>query len=625
MNRMTLPANPDAWGLCQGYWDVSGHWHDVPGETTASVLASMGADAPAPPFAAPLITVDEDGPLPALPEGKLDLEGGGSVAAGGSREVGRLPLGYHRFQSADGVQSLSIAVCPSRCPAPPPARSWGWAVQLYSARSNASWGIGDFADLRRLVHWAGGSGASFVLLNPLHAPAPGPVPEPSPYFPSSRCFINPLYINVEDVPGAAGDAGTSDLGQKARALNNERLIDRARVWALKSEALERLFMCFEENEDPRFEAYLQRAGAILDNYTSFCALADVHGVPWQHWPEQLRRPDGPGLAAFASSEEGRARKRYHGWLQWLCEAQLGAATEGTGVRLMCDLAVGADGCGADAWLWQDVFALDMRVGAPPDDFNPAGQDWGLPPWDPWRLRAVGYEPYLETLRAVLRPAGALRVDHVMGLFRLFWVPLGEEPSVGTYVRYPWEDMVRLLRLEAVRAGACVVGEDLGTVEDYVREVLAGSGVMSYKLFWFEPQPPREWPAQALGAVTTHDLPTVAGVWTGADVAAQRRIGMAVNEESSAALRSRLSEWTGSGDDRPLDEVISATYEALSEAPCSFLVAGLEDALAVEERPNMPGTIAQWPNWCLSLPLPLEELEQNQLAAAIARHLSGAGG
>jgi 4-alpha-glucanotransferase len=266
----------------------------------------------------------------------------------------------------------------------------------------------------------------------------------------------------------------------------------------------------------------------------------------------------------------------------------------------------------------------MRVGAPPDDFNTKGQNWGLPPLDPWKLRAAAYEPFIETLRAVLRPAAGLRVDHVMGLFRLFWVPLGSEASEGTYVRYPWHDMVALLRLEATRAGAYIVGEDLGTVEDHVRDVLSDSGVLSYRLFWFEDRPPSEWSNQALGAVTTHDLPTIAGVWTGCDIAAQRTAGLAVNEQSCGELRRRLSEWTGSEDNRPLPEVIEATYAALGEAPCALVAAVLDDATSVEERPNMPGTIDEWPNWCLALPVPLEQVQQSELAAAIARSLSSPG-
>jgi 4-alpha-glucanotransferase len=382
-----------------------------------------------------------------------------------------------------------------------------------------------------------------------------------------------------------------------------------------------LFAHFEQSGgDQGFDQYVRERGKVLDGYTSFCALAERFGLPWQDWPVEYRHPGERAVTDAVASPTVISRKRFHAWLQWLCEAQLRDATKSG--RILCDLAVGVDRGGADAWFWQDAFALGMRVGAPPDEFNTTGQNWGLPPLDPWKLRAAAYEPYLETLRAALRPGAGLRVDHVMGLFRLFWVPVGSEASEGTYVRYPWHDMVALLRLEAVRAGAYIIGEDLGTVEDHVREVLLGSGVLSYKLFWFEEKQPAEWAHQALGAVTTHDLPTIAGVWTGSDVVAQREAGLAVNEQAAADLRRRLAEWTGSSDDRSLPEVIEATYAALGQAPCALLAAVLDDAACVEERPNMPGTIDEWPNWCLALPVPLEQVEQSDLAAAIARRLGG---
>jgi len=625
-----------AWGVQPGYWDVDGHWREVPETTLRAVLEAMGAAIPgtsdgvqpAPPGNAPLFTAAQTGPWPYLPGGTLTLETGGTIElpADGPRPD-ELPLGYHRFEPAQPSSGGSpaewpriVAVCPSRCPEPPPGRTWGWSAQLYAARSSSSWGIGDFADLRSLVDWAAANGAGFVLLNPLNAPAPGPVPEPSPYFPSSRCFLNPLYIRVEEVPGAGDLAEIATLAVKAKALNAERLIDRTSVWALKSEALEALFARFEQaGGDDRFEMYTRKRGKVLDGYTSFCALAERFGVPWQDWPAEYRHPDNPAVAESAASQGGRSRKRYHAWLQWLCEAQLASASNGG--RLLCDLAVGVYGGGADAWFWQGAFALGMRVGAPPDDFNTKGQDWDLPPLDPWKLRAAAYEPYIETLRAVLRPAAGLRVDHVMGLFRLFWVPLGLEAAEGTYVRYPWHDMVALLRLEAARAGAYIVGEDLGTVEDHVREVLSDSGVLSYRLLWFEDERPSEWSQQALGAVTTHDLPTIAGVWTGRDIAAQRNAGLAVNEQGWGEFKRRLCEWTGSDVNRPLPEVIEATYGVLGEAPCALIAAVLDDAASVEERPNMPGTIDEWPNWRLALPLPLEQVEQSELAAAIARSLS----
>jgi 4-alpha-glucanotransferase len=619
-----------AWGVEPGYWDATGQWRDAPEAALQAVLAAMGASEPGPPRTeVPLLLVGEQGPWPELGPCTLDLEDGGTLELGPlEARPEKIPIGYHRVRSADAAGddgregSIVVAVSPPTCPEPAAPRSWGWSVQLYAARSTESWGIGDFADLATLARWAASNGASFLLLNPLHAPVPGPVPEPSPYFPSSRCFLNPLYISVPHVPGAQGLGELGELSEKARALNEKRLIDRASVWAYKSEALEKIFARFEaEGGDSRFDSYLVERGKVLDGYTNFCALAEIYGLPWHGWPEAYRRPDSPALADALATPEAGSRKRYHAWLQWTCERQLRDATK-CGAGIVVDLAVGVDGRGADAWLWQDVFALGMRAGAPPDGFNRNGQDWGLLPWDPWRLRSVGYEPYLQMLRSVLRPAVGLRVDHVMGLFRLYWVPLGLQPSQGTYVRSPWQETVGLLRLEARRAGAFVVGEDLGTVEQHVREILAGSKVLSYKLFWFEDRPPAQWPSQALGAITTHDLPTVAGVWTNADFEAQKRLGLPLSEEMTAAMRMRLAEWTGSHDGRPLPEVIEATYGCLATAPCSLLAAVLDDAAAAEERPNMPGTTAEWPNWSISLPVPIEALEQSELAAAIARKLRG---
>jgi 4-alpha-glucanotransferase len=618
--------DPEAWGIAPGYWDVAGQWHDVAGSTVAAVLAAMGATGTAPEEDVPLLVVEQGGPWDALPAGDLELEDGQRLAVGPGRS-GDLPVGYHRLVPEGGGRPVTVAVAPGRCPAPPPGRTWGWSVQLYGARSGASWGIGDFADLRRLVGWAGANGAGFVLVNPLHAPAPGAVPEASPYFPSSRCFLNPVYIRVEEVPGADGDPTVAALGERARALNQHRLVDREQVWGYKSEALELLFARFDQGapsapDQLDFESFRERRGRTLDLYTTFCAIAERHGLPWQEWPEELRHPEGAAVGALAADPDAGRRKRYHAWLQWLCEAQLAAAGDVNGAGLLCDLAVGADGGGADAWMWQDTLALGMRVGAPPDEYNLQGQDWGLPPWDPWRLRSTGYGPYIEVLRSVLRGARGLRIDHVMGLFRLFWVPAGATPAEGAFVRSPWQDMVGLLELEAHRAGAYVVGEDLGTVEDHVREVLGHSGALSYRLLWFEPGPPSSWPSQALAAVTTHDLPTVAGAWTGADLEAQQRIGLAANEAGAADMRSRLATWAGVPADATPAEAVEAAYAALASAPCALLAAVLEDAALVEERPNMPGTIDQWPNWCLALPVTIEQLETSPLAQRLMGHLRG---
>jgi len=610
-----------AWGVEAEYLDASGQRREVPPATLRAVMRAMGASEPSPPQGSPMLVVGEQGPWPELPAGRLQLEAGGEVDLGPlGQRPGVLPAGYHQLHK-DGGGELTVAVCPPTCPPPPEGRSWGWSVQLYATRSRQSWGIGDFADLASLAKWAASDGARFLLVNPLHPAVPGPAPQDSPYFPSSRSFLNPLYISVPDVPGARGLPCFAELEQKAKSLNDKRLIERSQVWAYKSQALELAFELFERRgPNASFERFVAERGKALDGYTNFCTLAERFGLPWQSWPRQYRDPSTSAVVSLGSDPVAARRKRYHAWLQWICAQQLERAAH-SGAGLVVDLAVGVDGTGADAWLWQGTFALTMRVGAPPDNFNLSGQDWGLPPWVPWKLRAAAYEPYLQMLRGVLHGAVGLRVDHVMGLFRLFWVPLGQEPSSGAYVHYPWQDMLGLLRLEASRAGAFVVGEDLGTVEPQVREALAASGALSYRVFWFEDRQPPEWPEQALGAITTHDLPTVAGVWTGADLEAQRSLGLALDEHSMYALRQRLAQWTGSAEGRPVEEVIEATYAVLATAPCSLLAAVLDDAAAVVERPNMPGTAGAWPNWRLALPQPLEDIRTSQLARAIALRLA----
>ena len=250
-------------------------------------------------------------------------------------------------------------------------------------------------------------------------------------------------------------------------------------------------------------------------------LAEQFGRDWREWPDKYRHPGNPEVVRFGKIQ--RRRVRFHQWVQWLVDRQLAAAS--SAVPVMHDMALGVDPAGADAWMWQDVFALGMSVGAPPDEFNTRGQDWGVPPFNPWALRAAGYRPFVETIRAALRHAGGLRLDHVMGLFRQWWVPAGASAADGVYVRYPAGDLLDIVALECQRAGAYAVGEDLGTVEDEVRTELRARGVLSYKVLWFEDRPPSEYPVQALASVSTHDLPTVAGMWTGSDLDDQRKLGM----------------------------------------------------------------------------------------------------
>jgi 4-alpha-glucanotransferase len=574
----------------------------------------MGA-TPGGPSPGPVLTVRVDRAVPRLPPGTLTLEDGATIRLTGTLPP-RVPPGYHHLEPDDGPP-VKLIVSPGRCPLPSEA-AWGFAAQLYATRSNQSWGFGDLSDLKRLGQWSATLGAGFVVVNPLHASGPTFPQQPSPYFAGSRCFLNPLYLAVERIPAAAGRPDLVELAAAGRALNDVRLIDRDRVWKLKSAALEAMFVDF--TGDPDFDAYVAARGPALKGFATFCALAELHGGLWQAWPSELHDPASGAVREFVVSAVGSARLRYHAWLQWLLDDQL---EEAAGcLPIVSDLAVGVDPGGPDAWVWQEAVAGGMRVGAPPDRFNTRGQNWALPPFDPWRLRAAGYQPWIESLRGALRRGSGLRIDHVMGLFRLFWIPVAGTPFEGVYVRYPQEDLLNIVALEAHRAGAFVVGEDLGTVESGVRRTLAGRNLLSYKLWWFQEDRPPAWPAKALGAVSTHDLPTIAGVLSGSDLAAQRQLGLEPNEAASIRLRKKLVTRTGADDTTPVTEVITRVYADLATAPCVLLTATLDDALALEERPNVPGTVDEWPNWRLALPLSLEEVERMELPRAIAAQLGG---
>ena len=604
--------DPEAWGVATGYEDVAGTWHAAPGSTVDAILAAMGAteDGPPPPRAWVVV----EGDVVHGGDGwELDLEDG--TCLDGDGDLPAIPLGYHTLRRI-GLPSIRLIVSPGTCHLPADLFTWGWAVQLYAVRSRDSWGMGDLGDLRRLSTWSRSLGSRMTLLSPLHASIVGAPQQRSPYFPSSRCFRNPIYLRIEDVPGAA-DARLDLIALSARgkALTTGRVIDRDAVWALKLEALERLWRRFDG--DPAFDEYCDEQGPALAGFAAFCALAEQHGAPWTNWPAALHDPASVEVLEFVDANVDRIR--FHQWLQWLVDLQLWSA--GGETDLMQDLAVGVDPGGADAWLWSDCFASGVRVGAPPDEFNTQGQDWGLPPFDPWRLRAAAYEPFIRTVRAGFRHAGGLRVDHVMGLFRLFWIPPGAGAADGTYVRYPWQDMLRIVALESVRAGAYVVGEDLGTVEPQVRDELQKAKVLSYRLLWFEEAAPAGFPRDALAAVTTHDLPTVAGLWGGADLAELRRLDLAPNEESTAAIVARLKELGGLSDGDPDGEVVEIAYELLASAPSRLVTATLDDALVVEERPNVPGTTDERPNWSLALPALLEDIEVDTRAATIAGTLN----
>ena len=615
--------DPAAWGVLTGFRDATGGWRTASPETISAVLDALGADSERPADDGAVLVV-RAGRRPRLAApATLVLEDGTDLGTVSGRLPAGLPLGYHRLAREDGT-STRLIVSPGRCHLPPRLRTWGWAVQLYALRSRRSWGIGDLADLADLAaRSAAELGAGMLLVNPLHAAAPTIPQQTSPYYPSSRLYRNPLYLRIEDVPGAAA-LGTrlEGLAAAGRELNRERLIDRDAVFGLKSEALESIWNGF--HGDPGFDAYRAAEGEQLERFATWCALAEVHGPRWQEWPEGLRRPTGAEVERFRA--ERRRRVDHHAWLQWLIDRQLAAASEPLAV--MHDLAVGVDPGGADAWSWQEILTPGVRVGAPPDEFNTAGQDWGLPPFHPWRLRRAGYEPFAASIRAAMRHAGALRVDHVMGLFRLYWIPAGLDPALGAYVRFPHAEMLDVLALESVRAGAYVCGEDLGTVEDTVPTELARRRMLSYRLLWFETDPPELYPRRALSAITTHDLPTIAGMWTGSDIEDQVRAGVDPNLASTAAIRERIIHLTGLNGDAPVDRVVEALHARLARAPSAVVTATLDDCLGVAERPNMPATMDTWPNWRLALPATLDEIlddrRTRRTAELIGRRRPGRG-
>ena len=432
--RAELTRRAQREGVAVSYQNWRGRLVQVPEETLAAVLSALGDDG----------TLGDD----ELRSGSANPE----------------------------VRALGGAVAPF-----PARRSWGFAVQLYSVRSRASWGHGDLHDLADLAVWSGGDlGADFVLVNPLHAAEPRPPVSPSPYLPMSRRQISPLYLRVEDIPEyqglSAGDrARVEALAAPLRAASTTAaLIDRDAVWAAKLAALE-LIRAVPLTASRRAErdAFLARDRRALGDWAAWCALAEVHGPDWRSWPAALT---DPGSAEVTELRRKLAdRIEFHAWLQWLAAEQLAAAQQaarraGMSIGVITDLAVGAHPGGADAWARQDVIVPGISVGAPPDEFNQRGQNWTLPPWHPGRLAAQGGLPLTELIAANTRTAGGLRVDHVMGLARLWWIPAGMSPDLGTYVRYDHELMAGVLATEVARADALAIGEDLGTVEPWLRKV-----------------------------------------------------------------------------------------------------------------------------------------------------------
>lgn len=589
---------------------------------------------------APTIAVRVDEPPRRLPGAAAVVSEDGQRIEVSDELPTDLAVGWYRLHLRDGREATLVAA-PPRVPATP--ATWGWMLQLYGLRSASSWGVGDLGDLREFVNWTAAThGAGAVLLNPLHAPGPTHPVQPSPYTPSSRRFSNPLALRIEDLDAYRhADPETRAEVDALRVSPNTERIDYDLVWAAKRGALELLWRA-QGRPSPLAGT---TAPAGLADWAAYCALAERHGGRWSRWPEPLR--DVAGSAVAAARRELAPRIAFHAWVQQQCAVQLAnvrAAARDAGMALgvLHDLPVGVDADGADAWALADMFATGARVGAPPDNFTPLGQDWGLPPWRPDRLAATGYSAFRDMLRAVLAHADGLRIDHVAGLWRLWWIPPGDGPDRGTYVHYDAEIMLAALATEAHRANATVVGEDLGTVEPEVTEALAANGMLGCAVSWFtrdesapdEPLlPSAKWPSRAAASLSTHDLPTAAGFLRGDHVRVRAGLGLLkdVPAEEHTAEKER-AEWLAllraegllDGDHPDESTIIVAMHRFLASTPSRLKLISPYDVLAEPRQPNLPGTVDEYPNWRLPLPETLERLRADprvdEVAAAFTEAL-----
>jgi 4-alpha-glucanotransferase len=717
---MTMPAASlvelaGRFGVATEYKDSSGENVDVPATTLVSVLAALGVAAETERDRVAALSAHDrwywSRSLPATVVGRagaetrfwahvshgqpaevwLELEDG--TVRGHIRQVGDsagalldgrrigeasfvlpddLPPGYHRLHlrcggNAASEASAALIVAPDWLGLPSrldSCRVWGLTTQLYSVRSRASWGVGDLTDLTDLAVWSAlQHGADYVLVNPLHAAAPTTPMEPSPYLPASRRYFNPLYLRIEAIGEFAEllDHGPVRqlrlrVQQQAAALD---VIDRDAAWAAKRTALELLYRVPRTaGRELAYAAYRASEGAALDDFATWCALAERYGADWRKWPEPLRHPTSAGVTEFAETHAQAVD--FHRWLQWqldeqLATAQSRAVAAGMALGIIEDLAVGVHACGADAWALQDVLAQGVTAGAPPDDFNQLGQDWSQPPWRPDRLAEQEYLPFRALIAAVLRHAGGVRIDHIVGLFRLWWIQNGSPPTRGTYVHYDHEAMVGIAMLEAYRADALVVGEDLGTVEPWARDFLRARGVLGTSILWFEfepdespektpgkppkPLPAERWREYCLSSVTTHDLPPTAGYLSGDHVRLREALGLLARPvaEEMDSDRAQQASWMaelrrvgllpdGADPEGDPEQTVLALYRYLGRTPSRLLGAALTDAVGDRRTQNQPGTVDEYPNWRVPLagpdgrPLLLEDVFTNRRAAALAEVL-----
>ena len=682
-----------AYGVATEYWDQSGGLVQVGAATVAAVLEALGLDVSSdgaigaaleekrlrdwrrmlPPVfvmrqgddrrlwvhigdghPARAWIITEDGR-------RLDLEqmdfwvepvevDGALVGEASFRVPGDLPLGWHTVHAESDGQSASAPVVSAPHRLDPAAiagdRQWGLMTQVYAMRSSTSWGLGDLRDLATLAEWSGRElGAGFVLINPLHAASPVPPMAPSPYLPVTRRFANPMYLRIEDVPEFARLAPAvaeqvERLAAELRRLNSTaELLDRDAVWAAKRTALQAIHQTgMDPSRAQEFEAFRSGEGEGLRDFATWCALCDVYGGVPADWPASMGHPGNEAVAAFRAEHE--ALVEFHAWMQWLVAEQMAgtqatAREAGMAIGVMHDLAVGVHPEGSDAWALQDVLASGGGVGAPPDRYNQLGQNWSQPPWRPDALAEAAFAPYRDMLRTVLAHAGGLRIDHVLGLFRLWWVPQDFPAAAGTFVRFDYDAMLSILMLEAHRAGAIVVGEDLGTVEPWVQEALVERGILGTSILWFETadgviRDPFDWRRDVLASVNVHDLPPTAGYLRDEHVRIRSELGLLttpveVEREHAARERQAWAEllrqhgWLGwdvdLGTDDGLTEFVVALHRAAAHSPARLIGIALPDVVGDRRAQNQPGTDQEYPNWRVPMtdgagrPVLLDELMQ----------------
>jgi 4-alpha-glucanotransferase len=685
------------------FWDWKGHHTEVDDASVIAVLSAFDVDASTPEKARgavdtyharlwqralPPCVVVEQGAAKTFPvhvrEGAaahvfIKLEDGGSVDArqvenfSPDREIDgellgeasfavprKLPLGYHRIvlRSEDREVESSLIVTPPWLGFPQQMgdkRIWGYTAQLYSVASRDSWGVGDLTDLADLAVWtATQQFASYVLINPLHAAQPVPPMEPSPYLPSSRRYVNPLYIRPEAIaeyawlPSAEREIVSGMRRDLIGNLAHSEAVERDASWDAKREALELVFRAGRKApREMAFADFQRREGRQLRDFATWCALSEKYGRSWRDWPDALRRPSSPEVAAFATEQTELVT--FYMWLQWIADTQLSTAQQtakdsGMPIGIVSDLAVGVDADGAETWALPTVFANGVAVGAPPDPYNQSGQNWGQPPWRPDRLADLAYAPFRSMVAGILRHSGGVRVDHIMGLFRLWWIPQGYGPQQGAYVRYDHEALVGILALEARRAGALVIGEDLGTVEPWVRDYLRRRGILGTSILWFEydhegkPLAPEYWREYCMASVTTHDLPPTVGYLAHDHVKLRYQLELlteSLDSEIEADAREQsavigMLEERGAlpHDDRDTEDITLALHRFLTWTPSRVLCVALTDAVGERRTQNQPGTIDEYPNWRVPLAGPdgkrlyLEDLYVSDRAHRLSAMMNG---